>query len=156
MSSNFVFPLESTQIRSISTQKCSHGVKWAFRFSNYSSQIIFTTNKSSYSQICPSYIKSINLYFCLPHISPLPLQSVLGLLIIQVTFCFIQMNALSLKDTICTLQSMELDAFDLKSHSMHSHKFFHTQSSQTTFPSTQNTWNGFKQAFHYLSLTNKP
>ena len=66
------------------------------------------------------------------------------------------MNAFSLKGGHCTLQSLTLDALDLKLHLMHSRKPFYTQNTQTISPSTQNILNGFKQALHYSSLTNKP
>ena len=73
--SNNVVPLQSIQIKSVWTQKCSHGVKWIFRLSitqvksnlqqirafafkyglelsNHSGQIFFTSNDSTCSQIC--------------------------------------------------------------------------------------------------------
>ena len=63
--------------------------------------------------------------------SPLALKCILRPLIIQVKFCFTQMNAFSLKCALCTLQSLMSYVFDLKSHSMYSHKPFHPQGIQT-------------------------
>jgi len=154
------------------TQNCSHDVQWTFRLSNHSSLIYFTTNKSSYSQICPETIRSLRSHLLhlkwvhfvskvpkdslstqvkslTPQMSPLALKCVLELSITQVRFDFTQMNAFSFKFALCTLQSLKWDFFNLKLHSIYSHKPFHTQGTQTTLPSTQNTFNGFKQAFQH-------
>ena len=55
-----------------------------------------------------------------------------------------------------TLKTLKYAPLELKSHSMHSHKHFHTQGTYITLPSTQNTLNDFKKALLHSSLTNKP
>ena len=108
--------------------------KYAIELSNHSSQIFFTSNEST------------------------PLQSLSGRLIIQVRFYFSQMF-LFYFISICAhyiFQSVKSYALNLKLHSMHSDKFFHTQGTQTIFLLTRNTLNGFKQAFQHSTLTNKP
>ena len=81
--------------------------------------------------------------------NPFALKYMLGFLITPSRFCFTQTNVFAIKCALCTLQSLKSDALVLKSHSMQSHKLFHTQG-------TRNSLNDFIQAFQLLSLANKP
>lgn len=125
-SSNIVVQLQSTQIRSIWTQKCSCGVKWAFGLSNYSSHLCCTSNGSISSLKCAR--ASLNLDF----------------------------NSFGIYLCFFTLQSLKSDALDLKSHSIHSQKHFHTQRTQTIFSSIQNILNDFKQTFQHSTFNITP
>ena len=82
-------------------------------------------------------------------IIPLALKCHLDFLITQVRFYFTQMNTFSLFSNVSFVLSdhsnyMFFYKKNLKSYSMHLNKSFHTQGTQTTFPLTQNTFNGFK------------